>query len=149
MKIKYLLLAIICLTLMNCKNDVATSVESTKEPATSLNVYDVTPKLTLNNGQKWIANSETHFGVQKMDSIMKSFRIENSENYESLAENLSIQTNFIIKNCTMKGESHDQLHYVLLPMLDQITALKEVKNKENYLDSLETSIKTYFVFFKV
>lgn len=134
---------------MNCKNDVATTVASTKEPASSLNVHDDTPELMLNNGQKWNANLETHVGVQKMDSIIKAFRIEKSENYGLLAENLSVQTNYIIKNCTMKGESHDQLHHVLLPMLDQITALTEAVNKENYLDALEASIKTYFEFFKV
>ncbi len=145
---KHLFLALICLTLMNCKKDVA-NTESTNEPSVSLNTNNDDPKLMLNNGQKWNANLETHVGVQKMDSIIKSFRIEKSENYGVLAENLSVQTNFIIKNCTMKGEEHDQLHLVLLPMLEQITALKEIENKEKTLNSLEASIKKYFEYFKV
>ena len=42
-----------------------------------------------------------------------------------LGEALSKETSYIIKSCDMKGEPHDQLHLVLVPILEEITDLKD------------------------
>ena len=104
--------------------------------------------LTLNNNEKWIANEETHIGMKRIDSILKN---NTSTNAKILGETLSKETSYVIKNCDMKGDAHDQLHVVLVPILEEITDLKDVtdsggfKNKVSYLKGL---INTYFKYFK-
>ncbi len=87
-----------------------------------------------------------------MDAIISAFKTNNKTDYKTLGEDLSKQTSFIIKHCSMKGESHDQLHVVLLPMLDEISILREDTNhkkKKLALHNLELLVSTYFKFFKV
>lgn len=151
MKAKFICIALVSLTLINCKKQVE-KVVAPIETSESVTTKEEVPNLKLDNGQQWTANLETHQGFQKMDSIIKSFKIEGTENYKLLGENLSIQTNFVIKNCTMKGEPHDELHVILLPVLDQISILKESKNSidaQNAFNTLEELIQEYFVYFKV
>lgn len=144
------LLIIIVLFFMSCKN------ETHKNNSNTTKVEEVTVeesiKLKLDNGQKWIANEETHIGIKNMDSIIKAFKSEANKDYILLGGALSKQTSFVIKNCTMKGEPHDQLHEVLVPMLDEISILRESESKdesENALGKLESLIKNYFNYFKI
>lgn len=135
---------------MSCKN------ETHKNNSNTTKVEEVTVeesiKLKLDNGQKWIANEETHIGIKNMDSIIIAFKSEANKDYILLGEVLSKQTSFVIKNCTMKGEPHDQLHAVLVPMLDEISILRESESKddsENALGKLESLINDYFNYFKI
>lgn len=104
--------------------------------------------LTLNNNEKWVANEETHIGMKRIDSILKN---NTSANGKALGDKLSKETSYIIKSCDMKGEAHDQLHIVLVPILKEISEIKDVKNtielekKTRYLKQL---ITTYFEYFK-
>lgn len=47
-----------------------------------------------------------------------------------IAAELDEQFNLIIKQCTMQGEAHEQLHHFLLPLRDRITRLKENGDKQ-------------------
>ncbi|WOD45285.1 hypothetical protein [Hwangdonia lutea] len=142
MKTKALTIVLILITTISCKNETKTEAMSGVDNL----------ELTLNNGEKWIANVETDKGVKSMDSIIAVFKKEKDKDYNTLGENLSKQTSYIIKNCTMEGESHDQLHVVLVPMLDEISALKESNNTANpeaSLVNLEQLIDAYFSHFKL
>ena len=67
--------------------------------------------VTLNNGIKWEANPETSTGVDNMIQLMNSFtQTDNNNSFIELESNLSNEFNLIFKNCTMKGEAHNQLH---------------------------------------
>ncbi len=121
-----LVFILIASVFINCKSD--------KKPlgptaAENISIAD-TLQLTFDNSNKWLVNLETHEGVKNMDSILKEFESENAKDYEELGDNLSKQTSYIIKNCTMTGESHDQLHVVLVPMLDEISVLRESNNSD-------------------
>lgn len=104
--------------------------------------------LTLNNNEKWIANDETHIGMKRIDSILKN---NTSTDGKVLGNALSKETSYIIKSCDMEGEAHDQLHVVLVPILEEITDIKDIENskelekKTKYLSRL---VSTYFKFFK-
>ena len=148
MKTKFLLLVIFTLSLNNCKKDIKKSFDDTPKIEETV---DDTATLKLNNGEKWIANPETHVGVTKMDSILNVFNSNSKKDYVALGKSLSKQTSFIIEKCNMKDEPHDQLHVVLVPMLDEISILKEVKDKEEKntaLHKLENLIRNYFIHFK-
>lgn len=105
--------------------------------------------LTLNNNQKWVANKETHIGMNRIDSILKN---NTTSDPKVIGEALSKQTGYIIKSCNMTGEAHDQLHVVLVPILETIGDLKEAQNTselEIKTKNLQRLTTTYFNFFKI
>ncbi len=122
MKPKLLITLLLVILISSCKKDSQKSVSNTGETE-DISLLD-TLTLKLNGGEKWIANNETQIGIVKMDSIIKKFKNDETNNYLGLGNNLSKQTSFIIKSCNMTGEAHDQLHVVLVPMLDEISILK-------------------------
>lgn len=145
-----ILTSILCLSLlMGCKNKHGHKDDNTVS-SVETNSID-TLQLKLDNGKKWLANFETQLGVEKMDSIISSYKVHSTQDYRILGDKLSEQTGYIIKNCTMKGESHDQLHVVLVPMLEQISTLKESENiskLEQAKSNLEVLIDKYKDYFK-
>ena len=127
------------LSCYSCKNDTTKS-----EPQTKINLDG----LTLNKNEKWIANSETHIGMKRIDSILKN---NLSLDGKTLGNLLSKETSYIIKSCDMTGEAHDQLHVILVPILEEITDIKDITNPSKLKDKvshLKDLINTYFKFFK-
>jgi hypothetical protein len=122
-----------------------------KKSKHEIETNNVLKELKLDNNKPWQVNEATHIGVTKMDSLIKGFKNSKSNDFTILGEFLSKQTSYIIKNCDMKGEPHDQLHVVLVPMLDEISLLRdniENKSKKDALLRLEIYIKKYFEYFK-
>ena len=149
MKYRFIVFFITSLIFFNCKKEVKKSTQS-NTIIEEVNPLDTLP-LRLNNGEKWIVNNATQIGVAKMDSILKSFNSNKDENYLGLGNNLSQQTSFIIKSCDMTGEAHDQLHVVLVPMLDEIYILKDSNDFEEQkraVNNLELLIDRYYEHFK-
>ncbi|WP_323788010.1 hypothetical protein [Psychroserpens sp.] len=144
---------ILCLlaVLIGCKSETKKMNSIEESEVESISIID-TLSLKLNDGQKWIANIETNEGISKMDSIISTFKKSKGNDYETLGNNLAKQTGYVIKHCSMKGEPHDQLHVVLIPMLDEISVLREEDDEEKNklaLHNLEALISAYFEFFKV
>ena len=136
-KFSHIFIVLIAILCIGCKDDKSNSTES----------IITLEGLVFNNGEKWIANSETHVGMKRIDSILKN---NTTSDGKILGEALSKETSYIIKSCDMKGEAHDQLHVVLVPILEEITNVKDVidsnvlNNKVSHLKSL---INTYFKYF--
>ncbi|WP_246293556.1 MULTISPECIES: hypothetical protein [Winogradskyella] len=140
MTIKHVIIALLLALTFGCKNETA---KPEKHSAIQLE------GLTLNNNEKWIANKETHIGMKRIDSILKN---NTSTNGKLLGEALSKQTSYIIKSCDMEGEAHDQLHVVLVPILEEITDIKDVENSldvEKKVTTLKRLTATYFQYFKI
>lgn len=149
MKTKLLTIFVLTLSLMSCKNETQKNNPNTTE--TEEVTVDESLQLRLDNGEKWVANKETHIGIKNMDSLIKAFNTDDTKNYFDLGEALSKQTSYVIKNCSMKGEPHDQLHIVLVPMLDEISVLKEATDNEERkttIKNLQKLIDLYFQHFK-
>ena len=150
MRVNILIVLVVIISISAC-NDKTKNTTSVNTTTQNISLLD-TLTLKLNNGEKWVANNETQIGIIKMDSIVNKFKTDGNEDYSSLGETLSKQTSFIIKSCNMTGDAHDQLHVVLVPMLDEISILKESINKEeskNALIELEDLIEGYFSHFRV
>lgn len=144
---------ILCLlpVIVSCKPEVKHMTSNQDSDVKTNSVLD-TLSLKLNVNEKWIANAETHEGVLKMDAIISEFKKNKKWDYKGLGESLSKQTSYIIKNCSMKGEPHDQLHIVLIPMLDEISTLREEDHKaksDRAVENLEALIQAYFKHFKL
>jgi len=114
----------------------------------SLTVLADNEKLSLNNGQKWLANEETHVGMTEIETLVDQ---AGTLTHEILVAKLEKQIQTIITKCSMKGESHDQLHKVLHPIITKVGALKEAATSEDQkaiLENLKHLTKTYFTYFK-
>ena len=73
------------------------------------------PQVRIENGEKWIANPETTEGISNMQNLVSTFKPgEHSlENRQELKNKLDDEFKNIFKQCTMKGEAHNQLHNYL------------------------------------
>lgn len=87
-----------------------------------------TSEIKKNDSSKWEANPETNEGVLKMQILLKTENTTTLEDYHNLAEKLNTEKNYVVKNCTMKGASHDNLHVWLLPLMSKIEKLSESQN---------------------
>lgn len=138
MNIKLLILLLVLV--VSCKS------ETNEKNEEVLSVSD--SQLQLNDGKKWIANTETHIGMKRIDSLLKN---NSSFNGKLLGEAISKQTTYIIKSCNMKGKAHDQLHLVLVPILEDVSELKESKDalkSKQIQNKLELRLQDYFKYFE-
>jgi len=85
-------------------------------------------QIQLDNGSKWKANLETTEGIEAMSSRIAEDESNSIKHYKNLASDLNDIKNNIVRECTMKGESHDNLHVFLVPLVDKIEALGEVNS---------------------
>lgn len=101
---------------------------------TYTNYFETKKVLELNGEQKWEANIETNEGIEKMLTIV-SEEIEEGRvsYYAAMGERLNIELKTIFSSCTMKGESHEQLHVYIMPLVDLCEKLEMVETEEDAL----------------
>ena len=107
--------------------------------------------IQLNDGSKWEANPETNEGVANMKSVIRASNPKELKDYHMVANVLNDEKNFVVKECTMKGPSHDNLHVWLHPLIEKIDALKEVKTLEEaqgIYKSIEENVNAYDYYFE-
>ncbi|MEY8847935.1 hypothetical protein AB9K26_03930 [Psychroserpens sp. XS_ASV72] len=135
-----ILLLLVCIAVLGCKQNKNNITETLFE----------LEGLALNNGEKWIVNEETHKGMMRIDSILKAST--ETTDVKTLGNALSKQTSYIIKNCDMKGDPHDQLHIVLVPILEEISELRDIGDSKAAAirkKRLQFLVAKYFEFFKI
>ncbi len=106
--------------------------------------------ISLNNGNPWKANPETTNGIENMKKKMASFNIDSNLNlYDNLVDDLTEEFLIILEKCTMKGESHDQLHNYLLPMKIMFKDLlnTNIKERQKIFYKLSSHLENYKYFF--
>lgn len=111
---------------------------------------EVTP-VQLDNGKKWTANPETTQGIANMTALVNAFQAgQNEAGYDQLAGQLEDEFQLIFKNCTMKGEGHEQLHNYLLPMKELMEKLKTgtVDRRQKSLEAVGQYLATYSNYFE-
>ena len=110
-----------------------------------------TNDIKLDKGSKWDANLETTESVMKMTSIIANNPTKIVEDYHSLSTELNEVKNYLVKNCTMEGASHDNLHVFLHPLIEKIGALGKVTNVEEgekIKNSIKENLDAYSKFFQ-
>jgi len=107
--------------------------------------------VSTNNDELWKANIETTEGIKKMQEIMSSFSDEeNVSAYASLKTNLETEFTNIFQKCTMKGESHNQLHNYLKPMIEIFEGLEssDLKTCKENFSIMNTHLAGYQNYFE-
>ncbi len=108
-------------------------------------------KLSLNNGEKWKVNTEMKPFIDKETALLNNFIAKMDTDYLKLAKNLKVENNNLIKSCTMKGESHDELHKWLYPHIQLIDSLSKTNDPENaklLVDQIDQSFKVFNNYFE-
>lgn len=140
MRTKILTIALAVLLFGACKNQP----KEKETPKATTN-----KELHLNKGEKWIANPETHIGMANLQTLLNT--VPDTINYDTLVAQMQNETRFIINNCNMEGDDHEQLHLVLHPILDGIDKVKdseETADKEKGITQIKTNLEDYFEYFK-
>jgi hypothetical protein len=109
--------------------------------------HDTPDLVQLDNGNKWIANIETTEGIENMAQMIEDAQSDPASSTASLKEDLLLTFTDILNQCTMKGESHEQLHNYLLPLKAQIDNLDEGNQKEE-LEKIKLYLSTYANYFE-
>ncbi len=107
--------------------------------------------IKLDNGTKWDANLETTKGVENMLKSISASSPQSVEDYHALAGELNEEKNFVVKECTMEGASHDNLHVFLHPLIEKIDALGKVDTVEEGIEittSIKENLGAYYDYFK-
>jgi gas vesicle protein len=107
--------------------------------------------VNLNNGEKWAVNAEMKPHIEQGSKLLNDYLAQQGADHKKLAADLKAQNEQLIKSCTMKGESHDELHKWLHPHMALVENLSEAtdpKQAETIVAQLEQSFKTYKNHFK-
>lgn len=108
-------------------------------------------EIQLDKGSKWDANLETTEGVDNMLQLLKTSNTETVEDYHQLASKLNEEKNVVVKKCTMKGPSHDNLHVFLHPLIEKIGALGKVSSTDvgaEVTASIKENLEGYYEYFQ-
>ena len=87
-------------------------------------------------------------GITEIETLVSN---AGTSTNDILVAKLEKEIQTIITKCSMTGESHDQLHKVLHPIIGKVTALKTAStpsDQKAILETLKHLTKTYFTFFK-
>lgn len=88
---------------------------------------DTTDMLSLNNGSKWSADEPTNRNAAVLISIGEEFSGKSNitlEDYQTFGKDINAAINTMIKECTMKGEADQALHYWFMPILTHANTLQ-------------------------
>lgn len=106
--------------------------------------------INLNQGEPWQVNDEMKPHLMKGEELVNDFIKSGNTDYKKLGEAVTDQNNNLIKSCTMKGESHDELHNWLHPHLEITKALVNEDNPDKakeIVGQLQKSYSQYHQYF--
>jgi hypothetical protein len=99
--------------------------------------------IVLNDGAKWVVDAPMMEQIKAMENAVKSFKPQDANDYEALADLLSEHIGTLTANCTMKGQGHDELHKWLVPFIGMVKNLSK-KTDQKDLAAEFAQIKTSF-----
>jgi hypothetical protein len=113
--------------------------------------YGHSGSVQTDNGKRWIANPETTAGIANMQTILSKYEGKTLEPKTQAKYKNELENEFqnIFKQCTMKGEAHNQLHNFLLPMKAMFESIEsenpeEAEEAANELKQHLSTYKNYF-----
>ena len=141
------------------KKEHSTRPETTRETSEDKNPIEpvLNPdnswieEIVLNDGIKWTANIETTNGVRDMLILIEDSKTKTTVDYKKLGEGLNAIKNTVVKECTMKGSSHDNLHVWLHPLIEKIELLQRVENPkegEKSTVGIQEHLEAYYDYFE-
>lgn len=109
--------------------------------------------LTLNDGNKWKADTITNRNVLELKTLADNFRIKpirTVQDYQLVGNDLKAGIDTMINQCKMKGDDHEALHHWLEPVLKNVNDLKSLTDTSvgrklfSSIDDQLDNYKNYF-----
>lgn len=149
-------LLVLTLFLLGCKQETKQQEPELPTVETTVDVHKETEagwidQIELDQGAKWAANVETTLGVSQMQSAMETSKTEEVSDLHKLGGALNEIKNMIVKECTMTGPSHDNLHVWLYPLISKIEQLQKVESVESgqqMLAEIGEHLDKYYEYFE-
>jgi hypothetical protein len=111
-------------------------------------------ELTLNNGAKWQADSNTNRHLAGIKTMANMFRVAPSptaDRYQIFGSDIQMKLDTLVRDCTLKGAQDEALHKWMMPILRQSRDLKKVSDTAKarlIFDSLDNRINIYYDYFE-
>jgi len=156
MKILFYVLPMAFVLLVACNNHSEKEADhkdhestETKKKATESNHQheEEQNNVLLDSGKKWKANPETITGINNMLALVQA-GINNKKDVTTLYEPLQFEFKTIFEKCTMKGESHNQLHNFLVPLKDDLENFKKGNINTESLKEMQEYLQTFKNYFE-
>lgn len=148
---KVMVLGIGSFFLWSCNNPKEETITHQETEVHESHEHDMDEEaLELNNGEKWIVNDEMKLHVQNGSILVNNYIQDKQTDYKALAQLLKDENNNIVKTCTMKGKSHDELHKWLHPHMELVKALENETDASKAAEivlELQQSYQQYFLYF--
>lgn len=148
---KIIIIGLSGLLLWSCNNDSKTEKAETQTETHAAHNDDQNSAVPeLNNGEKWVVNDEMKPFVLNGSELVNTYIQEGRTDFKSLAAQLKDQNDQLIKSCTMKGKSHDELHKWLNPHLEMVKALEaqtDAAKANEIVLQLQNSYQQYHQYF--
>lgn len=153
--ISLVLSLLVSILLFSCKNDQGgkdpSNQETTGDSASAdTKTHEIVIPVTLDRGQKWIADAETTRRIEILKGLLVEFPPNPSEDdYRALHKKLLTGYQSILQKCTMTGEAHTQLHNYLIPLKKMIDTLEtgNVETCKTTFSDLHTYLLKYSHYF--
>ncbi|MBB6611625.1 hypothetical protein H7F15_11300 [Pontibacter sp. Tf4] len=99
------------------------------EEATDHTAHNAPTALALNGQERWQADEATNANIAQLQELMQEHLSQPDTNsleaVNELGHVLQLGFDEVFKECRMKGPEHDMLHVYLMPMLDDLKAIKQ------------------------
>ena len=146
------ILVFICITvfLFACNQS---SVSNGAEEAHHHDASEST-ELTLNNGAKWQADSNTNrhlAGIKTMANMFRVAPFPTADRYQIFGSDIQMKLDTLVRDCTLKGAPDEALHKWMMPILRQSRDLKTISDTAKarlIFDSLDNRINIYYDYFE-
>ncbi|MCF8262344.1 MAG: hypothetical protein K9J12_16335 [Melioribacteraceae bacterium] len=107
--------------------------------------------LKLNHDQKWEMDDHTRRVTTQMKESINSSELNKIEDYRLLGGKLQSQIDMLVQGCTMKGESHNQLHIFLgayIPTAASLINIKDLEEGALKVSELKSQFAIYDKYFQ-
>jgi hypothetical protein len=103
-------------------------------------------QLELDEGEKWIVDEGMMISIVEMENSVNDFEGNQISDFQTLSKSIKSNLSGLTSNCTMKGQSHDELHKWLLPFFDLNGELKEANDSDKSINIVKEMKYELFVF---
>lgn len=107
--------------------------------------------IVLNQGQKWKVNPEMMVYIHQSETTAKEALHGDAIDYVLVGNTLTEQVKLLTKSCTMKGQSHDELHKWLHPymlLVDSLSSANSTDEAHKLIIDINHSFEQFHIYFE-
>lgn len=144
--------ALLTVSLISCNNEPREEGYRLEEAVHETpHLHSSDDAIELDNGAKWLVNEEMKPHISEAEELLNTYITSGATDFQALAGTLKEKNTDLVRSCTMKGKSHDELHKWLHPHMELIDRLSKAENQDDgdrLVSEIKTSFQTYHAHFR-